>query len=277
MKLRISQEELASRSLFVATPMYGGMCFGFYVTALMKLNTIMTKNGLNMGYFSLFNESLVPRGRNTCVEEFLASGMTHLMFIDADIEFTPDDVLTLLVHADPKSDKDIVCGLYPKKHIRWDRIALAAKAGVPPNTLMQYEGSSVFNPAGLHGSYDLHSLVEITEGGTGFMIIQRRVFERFTKHYPELAMKIPTGWSSCFFDTYLDPEDGRYLSEDYYFCRLVRKMGMKVWVAPWLCLNHLGHYKFTGNPGVVSSLADIPTENEPAEISHEVMKGQKYG
>ena len=270
MKLRIAQEELVRRSLFICTPMYAGLCYGLYANSLLQLNTVMVKNSLTMSHFSLFSESLITRARNICAKAFMQSDMTHLMFIDADIEFTPDDVLTLLVSADPQSDKDVVCGLYPKKNIRWDRIALAAKNGVEPDDLPQYEGSSVFSPEGLSGSYDLHSLVEITEGGTGFMIIQRHVLERFMERYPDLAYETNEGRMACFFDTYIDAATGRYLSEDFNFCRLIRAIGMKVWVAPWLCLNHLGYYKFTGNPGAVSSLADIP-------VNYEIAKGKKYG
>ena len=39
----------------------------------------------------------------------------------------------------------------------------------------------------------------------------------------------------------------RYLSEDYYFCQLVRKVGMKVWLAPWIELEHTGSFVFGGS------------------------------
>jgi hypothetical protein len=51
-----------------------------------------------------------------------------------------------------------------------------------------------------------------------------------------------------------DPiKNDRLLSEDYFFCHLARELGMKVWLAPWIPLNHLGYYSFKGNfPAVVS-------------------------
>lgn len=43
----------------------------------------------------------------------------------------------------------------------------------------------------------------------------------------------------------------RYLSEDYMFCQYARKIGLKVWLCPWIKLTHTGTYTFGG------SLADI--------------------
>ena len=67
------------------------------------------------------NESLIARARNYCAHMFLQSDATHFMFIDADIEFDPLDVLSLMSLCDEGTDKDIVCGVYPKKHIAWDK------------------------------------------------------------------------------------------------------------------------------------------------------------
>ena len=49
----------------------------------------------------------------------------------------------------------------------------------------------------------------------------------------------------------IDPRDGRYLSEDYFFCQNVRKMGGKVWLCPWIALQHVGSMIFGG------TLADL--------------------
>ena len=61
----------------------------------------------------------------------------------------------------------------------------------------------------------------------------------------------------AYFDTIIDNDvwmgDGasnktdRYLSEDYMFCQMVRKMGLSVWFCPWMKVQHVGHYVFSGN------------------------------
>ena len=64
--------------------------------------------------------------------------------------FNPHDVLAMVALADEDSDKDIVCGPYPKKCIAWERIAAAVEYGIPPDgnpaSLEQYVGDFVFNP-----------------------------------------------------------------------------------------------------------------------------------
>src|SRR6185295_12936721 len=97
MKLRVSRQEIQARKLFIAAPMYGGQCFGHYVYGLLQTNTAMLKAGLEPPqFFPLFNESAIARGRNYCAHEFMQTACTHMMFIDADVQHTADDVLSLL-------------------------------------------------------------------------------------------------------------------------------------------------------------------------------------
>jgi hypothetical protein len=44
----------------------------------------------------------------------------------------------------------------------------------------------------------------------------------------------------------VDPDSGRYLSEDYAFCRRWRDMGGKIWVDLDCKLVHLGQHLFGG-------------------------------
>ena len=39
----------------------------------------------------------------------------------------------------------------------------------------------------------------------------------------------------------------RYLSEDYMFCQWIRNAGLKVWLCPWMKLQHVGSYVFGGS------------------------------
>lgn len=256
-RLRISREELQQRSLFVATPVYGGQPFGHFTHSLQQLMMFLQREGLTGADHQTFNESLVPRARNYLAWEFLRSGMTHMLFVDADIEFSLDDVMTLLVLADPGSDKDVVCGAYPKKHIAWDRIVSAVKAGFAdedPSVLEEFVGEFFFTPVDPHAPHDLGEPLEVTETGTGFMMIQRHVLERFAEAYPERWYHTDDFRErrryQAFFSEEVVPHDKvghRLLSEDFNFCRLVREAGMKVWVVPKINLGHLGFYKFRGN------------------------------
>ena len=70
MEVKIAIEELRKRKIFVATPMYGGMCSGMYTKSTADLATMSTQYSLDVRFFYLFNESLITRARNYLVDEF---------------------------------------------------------------------------------------------------------------------------------------------------------------------------------------------------------------
>jgi len=70
MEIQIKTEELRKKSLFVATPMYGGMNHGLYMKACLDLQGLCIQYGINIKFSFLFNESLITRARNYLVDEF---------------------------------------------------------------------------------------------------------------------------------------------------------------------------------------------------------------
>ena len=66
----------------------------------------------------------------------------------------------------------------------------------------------------------------------------------------------------AYFDCVIDAGSKRYLSEDYFFCRQSRKAGMKVWMCPWMKINHIGTYIFKGNMGAIGSLGVSATADK---------------
>ena len=237
--------------LFVATPMYGGLCTGGYTMGILECVQTFMQHGIQMYYSYMMNESLITRARNGMAYDFLASDATHLMFIDADISFKPADIVRMV-----QADKDIICGLYPKKEINWKLVADAVKSGVDYKDLGNYTGSFVVNLVnGVHETTgNINEPMEIDNGGTGFMLIKRNVFEALKDKVPTytndmilIVDKNPQKKIICeFFDTSIDEPTNRLLSEDYHFCKLARKNGFKVYAAPWAQLTHSGTYNFSG-------------------------------
>ena len=259
MELTISLDELRTRTIMVATPMYGGVCGGQYCKSTADLAALCAHHQIPVRFFYIFNESLITRARNYLVDEFLRSDCTHLMFIDSDIGFDPNDVIALAALADPEGDKDVICGPYPKKTISWEKIKAAVDKGFAdanPNELEKFVGDFVFNPIEGTKEIRLDEPVEVLESGTGFMMIQRKAFEKFAGYYPDLSYKPDhvrtthfdgTREIHAFFDTVIDPKTKRYLSEDYMFCQYARRAGSKIWLCPWIKLSHMGTYNFAGS------------------------------
>ncbi len=271
MQIEVPVEELRKRKLFVATPMYGGMCYGGYTQSMINLAIACVRYGVEMRVYNIFNESLITRARAYCAQAFLDSDCTHLLFIDSDITFDPDSVLTLLALQSDESPYDVIAGPYPKKCISWEKIKQAVDKGAAdtdPNNLEKFVGDYVFNLAGGQTQMQLNEPVEVMETGTGFMMIRRKTFEDFRVAYPELLFKpdhVRTeGFDGSrevmmFFDTVIDPESKRYLSEDYMFCQYVRRMGGKVWLCPWLQLKHTGTYIYGGSLTDLASVGAAAT------------------
>ena len=64
-----------------------------------------------------------------------------------------------------------------------------------------------------------------------------------------LVITIPLIGTMLFFDTMIEPDTKRYLSEDYAFCRLWQKIGGKIYADIVSGMTHMGNYSFKGNVG----------------------------
>ena len=237
--------------LFIATPMYGGLCSGLYTMGMISASNVLNGAGISFSYNHLMNESLITRARNLLVHNFLSTACTHVMFIDADIGFQAQDIVSMLA-----ADKDIICGIYPKKEINWPLIETAVKRGVPSAYLESFSGSFVVNLAdsAQEERFDPLKPLKIDNGGTGFMLIKREVFEVLAESVPRYTHDSQRPGEIDerprliheFFATSIDEQSNRLLSEDYHFCALARKHGFTIWAAPWTQLVHCGTYVFNG-------------------------------
>ena len=194
----------------------------------------------------------------------MRSDMSHLMFIDSDIDFNPMDVLALLA-----LDLPIVGGPYPKKTLAWEKMLDAAKFGLAdqnPLLLEKYSGDYVFNVAPGTTEIRMDAPVEVLEIGTGFMMVKREVFDQFKQAYPDLQYKPDhnrtihfdgSRYIHQYFQAEKDPVSERYLSEDYWFCQKVRAIGVKTFLCPWMKLKHAGMYVFAGDLDAMAGLSHI--------------------
>jgi len=265
MQIQLNAEELKKTKLFVATPMYGGMSHGLYVKSCLDLQTTMMRYGVEVKFSFLFNESLITRARNYLVDEFLRTDFTHLLFIDSDIHYNPQDILALIA-----LDKDVIGGPYPKKSINWNNIAETARKhpDLNPKELENLVGEYVFNVVQGTQQFSVSEPLEVMEIGTGHMLVKRHVFDKMAAEYPTIKYKPDhvgqahfdgSRYIHAYFDTVIDTIDSivgggseRYLSEDYMFCQMWRKMGGQIYLCPWMRTQHIGTYAFTGNMPAVA-------------------------
>jgi hypothetical protein len=229
----------------IATPMHGGQCHGQYTFSLLGFYTKMLELNWKWDVQFIFNESLITRARDDLATLFLASNCTHLMFIDADIKFDPNHIVKMI-----EADKDIIGGVYPMKSINWASIRAAVEQGTPNEFLPLASSTFV-----LHAVNETDRLVlghedpiEVTNIGTGMMLIKRDVFEKMKSHVPTYINDNLGPFMGKevhqFFNTGVDPETNRLMPEDYNFCKAWRAVGGKVYAAPWAIGLHIGQHTF---------------------------------
>ncbi len=228
--------------IMIATPMYGGMCHGDYCIGAVKAIGLLRSLGFIVSYQAMFNESLITRARNNLAVTFLNDpNMDYLMFIDSDIGFGEQDILRLIL-----ADKPISAAAYPRKRINWQMYDRAVKAG--KDNPRDWTGDFLFNTVGINPTEDAWGMIEVTHAPTGFMLIHRKVFETLQNVVQEyedvIDGKVLKGWD--FFKVGVG-KNGRYTSEDYWFCNEWRETGGKIYMNPYIHLTHTGSYTFAGN------------------------------
>jgi hypothetical protein len=210
------------------TPCYGGQITEVCFSSYLQWTILALQNNLDFQIDTLSNESNVNRARNSCAAKFLTGDATHLMFVDADIQFRAEDIVKLVAH-----NKDIVGGIYPQKTL-------------PPKMVVNT----------LDNGKREGDLVEVGTMGTGFMMIKRVVFEAMIdqgahKYTDAIGLSNEENNNQYdFFNCTIDSQ-GRYLTEDWSFCRRWRQLGGQIWADTTISLAHVGYYRFQPDMGAI--------------------------
>ena len=237
--------DLANKSIFIATPMYGGMCSAGYTESLLNAVMELVSKGYYIQYCSLINESLITRARNTLTEIFLKSSCGYLLFIDSDQTFIASDIERMY-----NEQKDILGAVVPMKSINWTSVRSAAINA--KEDLSLHTGMFNINPIDATEKVDTSKSFEVKYVGTGMMMINRNVFNVLSekvkkyKHNTSEVYSIKKGdYVHDFWNLTID-ESEELLSEDYQFCKMWRDNGGKVYAASYPNIVHYGTYGFSG-------------------------------
>ena len=241
---------VAPYSIFVATPVHSD-CSIHFTQSVLEFQKACLKKNVKV-HFQLMKSSLVTQGRNLCVAAFLESKMSHLLFIDSDIDFKASSIFKMI-----ELDKDVISVPYPLKTMMWDKAFEKFKRGeIKDHKQLRLSVNSY--PMKVKDQTNIQmtkGVIEVTHSPTGCMLIKKEVFEKMIKHYPEkeivqntiingkLEVK-PHMWN--FFDCLHDPETKTYLGEDFAFCKLWNKLGGKCHAYILDSITHVGEYSYTG-------------------------------
>lgn len=209
-------------NIFVAVTAYDGRVNCDCAQSILRNvhNLWMAGHKVTVYYHS--GDCYVPRARNFCVDLFLSTDCSDLIFIDQDIAFDDDALLKLI-----KYDKEIIVSAYPFKSDKEEYPFVIEFDPITKNCLDESTG-----------------LVSVKSAATGFMRIQRRVFEKMITHYN----MIKHSNLYAFFDTgVLFKDDESWYGEDTAFCKRWKEMKGEIWLVPDINIGHIGNKKFAGN------------------------------
>jgi hypothetical protein len=190
--------------------------------------TIEVLHKLNIPYNKLYcGGHFLESIRAKLVREFLKGDFDNLFFIDADQEFSPIAVITLL-----NREEEIIAGVPPfKQYPESYPVDLITRDG-------QHTGK-VIGPN--------LAILKASHVGTGFLRIKRSALERMASQYSNLLVREfleEEPWLDLFGRI---TENGLKYGEDKSFCKRWTAIGGDLWVYPDIFFAHIGDHRFTGN------------------------------
>ena len=235
--------------IYLAVPCYGGNLNLYFVDSMLKLQDACRERGIGLHIDMMGGEALITRARSRLAAQFLAHPeATHLLFVDSDVGFRPKNVFRLL-----DAGREVAAGVYPLKHIDWEKARAAAKAGVADLQAASLGYVVRFLPTADKSVDVQDGFAQVAYAGTGFLLIARPALRRLVEAHPELRAKMGDMADALapeavmVFETMIEPETGQYLSEDYAFCRRWRDLGGEIWADVESRLTHVGHAAYSGS------------------------------
>jgi hypothetical protein len=155
----------------------------------------------------------ISAARATLTRKALDAGADIIIYIDHDMSWRPEDMLTLI-----KTKGDVVSGTYRFKKDE-----------------EEYMGALLTDAQGFptvrdDGALAAHCIP------AGFLKVTRDGILRFMKAYPELLYGHPENYTVDLFNH--GAHKGVWYGEDYAFSRNWRALGGEIWLVPDLQLDH---------------------------------------
>lgn len=222
-------EHLRGRTVDILTPIYRDPSLQYHQSLIATLS-VFHHLDVRWNVRELPGDANLPRVRNHLAASFLAGGAKEALFIDADMEWKPEDVLRLL------SSKQPFIGAPCRR-----------RRNIPEHDPNSWNVR--FFPDRLL-KQDAAGAIEVEAVGTGFLRVERTVFERIIAAHPDWkaspSVIIAPKDRDWYYRVFRFPEgdDG---GEDQFFCQAWRSVGGQVWIDPRLSIGHVGEQVYRGS------------------------------
>lgn len=222
----MTEKLLSGYRIQFATPSMDGRYEKEYARALFETFVALEHHGAQTDWVELPGCSDLPFARAKIFGNFLRSGWTHLMMIDADMGWEVADILRMIL-----LKKDFVAGAGMKKKFPTEfAYNTCDKFGNPVPSQMEMDSG----------------LLNVSEVGMAFTLISRECAVRMAAHYNDLEFDVQGQIEHHVFLPFIVPGTKRYLPEDFAFCYRWRQIGGKIQILPSIRLSHIGRYNWQG-------------------------------
>ncbi len=196
-------------SILISMPCYGSVMDAYTAGGIFHLGQQLMERGIKPGLYIVMNESFIPSARNRIAAEFLLTDFTHLMCIDSDIGFVPDDVIRLL-----EKNEDFVTAEYFTKSEK-------------SRSTVKYSSSG-----------------EVKAVGMGFTLLTKNVFQKMVPSVE--VLKAPDNWGMPQYHNFFSPivVDNVLLAEDISFCKRWGDVGGTIYIDDKIKLSHFGRHAY---------------------------------
>ena len=230
-------------SLMIAIPSYDGKIH--YDTARGLTQTALTcgKHGISFAADIRPHDAFIGKARSIMCEMFLKRDMRDLLFVDADIGFSVEEVIKI---CRVPEDVSIAIGLYRMK-----------QDGADETKMVKY-------PALLNDPIERHEkdpfLVKLRYGPAGFMLLRRPALEAMIEKWPTETWEDDKGTVHDFFPA------GRlgngFMGEDIAFCNRALECGLDIYAVQGLKLRHYGEKRWPSEWQIDIQVSDTEADSD---------------
>jgi hypothetical protein len=198
-----------------------------FYSCLRAAAKLLKEHGYSLDFSIVLGQPYIQLARNELVSSFLKSDSNIFVFIADDLEYSPEDLLRLV-----ETPGEVVVGVY----------SLHTKPAIYP--------VQIYTDCNKRATVRKDGCISAKFVQTGFMRVDRTVFEKIAKAHPELEYyRTEKGKKlESAHDFFPQGVHGHsWIGEDYAFCKLWLGLGGKIWIQPDFNLTH--YLKGTGYPG----------------------------
>ena len=278
-------------NLYIAFCGNSNTCSLDTMTSFLMLQKLLSEQDIKYNFGFQLNISNDPAFvKNAAISNFLANeNYTHILFISDNIRFSPQDVIKLL-----NRNLDVVGAIGNSGNYYWQKLFSAPT----PEKIVKYADiikqapndakSTIINKIAselraemLLYNIELFPEAKVNENGllevksmtSDFLLCTRKVITSMTNYFAYRKMSNGNDPNPNLYNLFrFDVVEGKYLSDDFIFCKQLRECNLKIFADVSVNLTRCGNEKYDGNFILASGNSqDFGTRKTPETKPKEII------